>query len=422
MPTPQRQRVTARVPRRRPGRVGSKSRRADTCIIGGAGRVGFPLALVLASKGQQVLIHDLDARTVALISQGKVPFLEDGAEELLRAALAKGLLSFSSRPEASLAGIPTLVVTIGTPVDEFLNPTLKSLAQLFKPLLPSLSDDQLVILRSTVYPGTTEWLQRHLRSAGGHPKIAFCPERVVEGHAIEELQQLPQIISGVTAEAEDAAAAFFLQITTHIVRLKPLEAEFAKLFCNAYRYIQFAATNQLYMIADAAGLDYYRILDGMKRDYPRMRDLPGAGLSAGPCLFKDTMQLNAFSSNGFSMGNAAMFVNEGLPLYIVHRLAKVHELSRLTVGLLGMAFKADSDDPRASLSYKLKKLLQFHAKQVLTTDPYVREDLELLPPEEVLARSDLLILCVPHRVYRDLDPRGKPVVDIWNFFGRGGRI
>jgi UDP-N-acetyl-D-mannosaminuronic acid dehydrogenase len=402
--------------------VGSQPRRADVCIVGGAGRVGFPLALVLASKGQQVLIHDLDARTVALISQGKMPFLEDGAEGLLRAALAKGLLSFSSKPETSLAGIPTLVVTIGTPVDEFLNPTLKGMAQLFQPLLPSLSDGQLVILRSTVYPGTTEWLDRHVRSAGRHPKIAFCPERVVEGHAIEELQRLPQIVSGMTADAEDAAAAFFLQMAPQVVRLKPLEAEFAKLFCNAYRYIQFAATNQLYMIANAAGLDYYRILDGMKRDYPRMRDLPGAGLSAGPCLFKDTVQLNAFYSNSFSMGNAAMFVNEGLPLYIVNQLAKAHDLARLTVGLLGMAFKADSDDPRASLSYKLKKLLRFHAKEVLTTDPCVREDKALLPLDEVLARSDLLILCIPHQAYRGLDVHGKPVVDIWNFFGKGGQI
>ncbi len=403
-------------------RTSRAMRRADACIVGGAGRVGLPLALVLASKGRRVLLHDINAQALDAIRRGVMPFAEEGAEPLLAEALAKGRLAFESAPDADLAGIPTIVVTVGTPMDEFMNPTLKGMVRVIEPLVPSLADGQLIILRSTVYPGTTEWLDRHLRSAGRRPKVACCPERIVQGHAIKELQELPQIVSGTSPEAEEAAAAFFGQLAPSVVRLRPMEAEFAKLFCNAYRYIQFAVANQLYMMVSAVGLDYYRILEGMQRDYPRMQGLPGAGLAAGPCLLKDTMQLNAFGDNGFSLGSAAMFVNEGLPLFIVNQLAKRHDLSDLTVGLLGMAFKADSDDARSSLSYKLKKVLRFRAKRVLTTDPHVQGDPDLVPLETVVAQSDLLILCIPHQAYRGLDPRGKPVVDVWNFLGRGGLI
>lgn len=286
-------------------------------------------------------------------------------------------------------------------------------------VLPFLSDGQLIILRSTVSPGTTDWLARYLSSNGRRVNVCFCPERVVQGRAIEELQLFPQIVSGVTPEAEEAAAKVFGLITLDIVRLSPIEAEFAKLFSNAYRYIHFAISNQFYMITTVAGVDYYRILAGIKKDYPRMRDLSAAGFTAGPCLFKDTIQLVACSNNQFSLGQAAMLINEGLPLSVVDLLTRRLDLSQCTVGLLGMAFKADNDDPRSSLSYKLKKVLAMKARAVLTTDPYVTGDPDILPVEEVIARSSVLILCVPHTVYRGLNLEGKEVVDVWNFWGRG---
>jgi UDP-N-acetyl-D-mannosaminuronic acid dehydrogenase len=173
--------------------------------------------------------------------------------------------------------------------------------------------------------------------------------------------------------------------------------------------------NQFYLIANAAGVDYYKVLDGMRRNYPR-GEMPGAGLAAGPCLFKDTMQLAAFYRNQFSLGFAAMLVNEGMPQFIVDQIAARHRLQDITVGLLGMAFKANIDDPRSSLSYKLKKLLAMKAGRVLTTDPYVKGDRDLVALETVLAESDVLVLCTPHKVYKELDLRGRPVFDIWNFW------
>jgi UDP-N-acetyl-D-mannosaminuronic acid dehydrogenase len=389
------------------------------CVVGGAGHVGLPLAVVLAKRGFRTLVVDLNAAALERISRGEVPFTEDGCEEMLREVLADRMLGFTTNP-AEVKGVPYVVLTIGTPVDEFHNPMLRVVTDCVDGLLPHLSDSQTVILRSTVFPGVTDFLHRYLRTHGRSPKLAFCPERVVQGLAVKEIQTLPQIISGTTPEAEESASRLFARIAPKLVRMVPSEAEFSKLICNAYRYIQFAAANQFYMMAESAGMDFARVLEGLKADYPRMRDFPRPGFAAGPCLYKDTLQLVAFNNNQFGLGHAAIQVNEGIPAYIVERLARQRggDLTGTTVGLLGMAFKSDSDDRRASLSYKLKKLLKFRARDVLTTDPHVPDDRELLPAETVVDRSDALVLCTPHSAYRDLDLKGKPVVDIWNFLRR----
>ncbi|HVP52432.1 MAG TPA: nucleotide sugar dehydrogenase [Terriglobales bacterium] len=397
---------------------GKTAASADICVVGGAGRVGLPLSIVFASKKQRVLIYDLNQQAMDVVGSGRMPFREQDAEPLLRDVLAKGLLTFTGRAD-DVAGARAVVITIGTPVDEFLTPSLRVMTRCFDDLLPFLSPEQLIVIRSTVYPGVTESMAKYAQSKGKNLKLAFCPERIVEGHAIEELQSLPQIVSGTTAEAEEDAAKLFSLIAPEVVRLAPIEAELVKVFSNAYRYIEFAVSNQFYMIASAANVDYYRILDGMKRDYPRSKDFPRAGLTAGPCLFKDTMQLASFYRNQFGLGFDAMLVNEGMPQFIVDRLDTQYPLQEMTVGLLGMAFKAESDDPRFSLSYKLRKILAIRAKSVLSTDPYV-QDPSLVPLEEVVRGSDVLILCAPHRAYRNLNLDHKVVVDIWNFWGKGG--
>jgi UDP-N-acetyl-D-mannosaminuronic acid dehydrogenase len=174
------------------------------------------------------------------------------------------------------------------------------------------------------------------------------------------------------------------------------------------------------MIAHTAGVDYGNVLNAIRQDSPRARDLPGPGFAAGPCLFKDTMQLAAFDDNRFALGHSAMLVNEGLPLYLVSQLEKRFDLANLTVGILGMAFKAGSDDIRSSLSYKLRRVLKFTAKAVLGTDPYVTEDTDdtLLPLDDVLAKADLLIIATPHDEYRGL-VTDKPIADVWNLQGNG---
>jgi len=176
------------------------------------------------------------------------------------------------------------------------------------------------------------------------------------------------------------------------------------------------------MIADQAGVDYTNILRAIREDYPRAADLPGPGFAAGPCLFKDTMQLAAFTADHFPLGQAAMQVNEGLPAYIVSALERRYGgLHGKTVGILGMAFKSESDDTRASLSYKLRKLLSWAGARVLATDPYVH-DPRLTNLECVLQDSDIVILGAPHQAYRGLRIGGKDVVDVWGALGEGIRL
>jgi UDP-N-acetyl-D-mannosaminuronic acid dehydrogenase len=387
---------------------------ADLTVVGGGGHVGIPLVLAFAEAGFRVNVHDLNRGVLETLQSGRLPFIEHGGEALLAKALQQDRLVFTTSP-ADISRRGPVIITIGTPIDEFLNPVRKVVQDCIDALLPHLVDGQLLVLRSTVFPGTTEWLDGYLKRRGRELKVAFCPERVVQGQGIKELKETPQIVTGTTPAAEAEAAKLFSAIAPELIVVSPREAEFAKLFNNAYRYIEFATANQFYLIAKSAGLDYRRILDAMKRNYPRARNIPTPGLAAGPCLFKDTMQLAAFAQNQFSLGNAAMLVNEGLVLHVVDDLRRRYDLAPMTVGLLGMAFKAEIDDTRASLSYKFKKALASHAHAVLTTDPFVTIDPDLRPLDEVIARSDLLILCAPHSIYRDLDFGGKPVVDVWGF-------
>ena len=394
---------------------------ADITVVGGAGHVGIPLVLALAESGLRVNVNDLNQATLDTLAAGNLPFIETGAEPVLKRALANKRLVFSNGPDRISTGGP-VIITIGTPIDEFLNPVRRVVQDCMEPLLPRLADGQLVILRSTVFPGTTDWIAAWLNGKGRKLRIAFCPERVVQGNGLNELQAMPQIVSGTSPEAEREAAALFERIAPEVVTLSPLEAEFAKLFANAYRYIEFAATNEFYLIAKAAGIDYHRVLQGMKHNYPRLKSMPRPGFAAGPCLVKDTMQLSAFASNQFGLGHAALLINEGLVLRVIEDIKRRFDLSTMTVGLLGMAFKAESDDVRASLSYKFKKVLASQDKAVLTTDPFVTTDPELVPLDTVVAKSDLLILCAPHAAYKNADFKGKPVFDVWGHVERGNVI
>lgn len=386
---------------------------SDLTVVGGAGHVGIPLVLSFAAKGLTVNVNDLNLDSLGALRAGRLPFMEYGAEKLLANALRHNRLIFTSKP-CDISNAGPVIITIGTPVDEFLNPERHVIQQCLDVLLPHLRDNQLLVLRSTLYPGTTDWISGYLQRKGRKMKVAFCPERIVQGYGIDELARMPQIVSGTSPAAAEEAAVLFRNIAPEIVTLDPIEAEFAKLFGNAYRYIEFAVTNQFYLVAKSAGLDYHRILEAMKHNYPRARNIPSPGYAAGPCLMKDTMQLTAFARNEFSLGNAAMLVNEGLPLHIVDDLRRRYDLGNMTIGLLGMAFKSEIDDVRASLSYKFKKVLSGYAREVLTTDPFVTSDPDLLPFCDVVARSDMLILCTPHNFYKTADLQCKPVVDVWN--------
>lgn len=389
----------------------------DVVVVGGCGHVGLPLAIVLADRGLRVTAYDIDAEAVARVAGGAMPFEEPGAQPLLERTLASGGLVVTADP-GSVSEAEHVVVVIGTPVDEHLNPDPEAVPRAVEALMDRLRGGQLLVLRSTIYPGVTRLVEQAVARSGVAVDVCFCPERIAEGRAIEELSTLPQIVAARDERVTERAARLFGTIARDIVRTSPEEAELAKLFTNTWRYIKFAAANQLYTIANDFGVDFERVRAAITHDYPRAADMPGAGFAAGPCLFKDTMQLAAFNNNQFTLGHASMLVNEGLPLYLVSRLERRHDLSTMTVGILGMAFKAESDDTRSSLAYKLKRILRYKAREVLCADPHVRTDKDLVAEDELVRRADLVIIGAPHRRYSALALH-QPVVDVWNVRNQG---
>jgi UDP-N-acetyl-D-mannosaminuronic acid dehydrogenase len=390
---------------------------ANLCVVGGCGHVGLPLAMAFARTGISVVAFDINPVAVDLVNGKTMPFDEPEAPAILSQIIDAGLFRASTDP-AEVAKADAVIVVVGTPVDEHLNPDTQAVPDAVAALVPYLRDDQLLVLRSTVYPGVTRLVEERLAAHGMKTDVAFCPERIAEGKAFTELYSLPQIVSGRKTSAVTRATELFGLLTDSIVETTPEEAELAKLFTNTWRYIKFAAANQFYMIANEHGIDFEKVRHAITFDYPRANDMPGAGFAAGPCLFKDTMQLAAFNNNNFFLGHASMMVNEGLPMYLVDRMDRRFELKNLTVGILGMAFKAESDDIRSSLSYKLRRILRYKAANVLCSDPFVTTDPNLVPLEEVLAKADVLVIGAPHSVYRGLKPK-QAVVDIWNLLGNG---
>jgi UDP-N-acetyl-D-mannosaminuronic acid dehydrogenase len=392
----------------------------DVVVVGGCGHVGLPLAIAFADRGLRVGIYDVSEKAVATVGAGEMPFDEAGAADVLKRVVTEGKLEASVDP-AIVGSAEHVVVVIGTPVDEHLNPDQAAIPEALAEFTHQLHDEQILILRSTVYPGVTALVEKMIARLGLRMDVAFCPERIAEGKAMTELFELPQIVSSRTERGIKRASDLFSKLTGTLVPMSPEEAELAKLFTNVWRYIKFATANQLYMMANDRGLDFERIRQGLTLDYPRAADMPGAGFAAGPCLFKDTMQLAAYNNNNFALGHTAMTINEGMPLYLVHRLEQKFDLKNMTVGILGMAFKGGSDDVRSSLSYKLRRILAFKADRVLCTDPYVKNDPRIVPLQQVLDESDVLVIATPHPEYRDL-VTDKPVADMWNVLGGGVRV
>ncbi|MBV8135016.1 MAG: nucleotide sugar dehydrogenase [Deltaproteobacteria bacterium] len=393
----------------------------EVCVLGGCGHVGLPLSIAFALKGKRVAIFDTDRLASEKLRSGQMPFMEKDGERGLRQVLAGGNLHVAPTPEV-ISESEAVVLVMATPIDGHMSPSFQVIDKALKAYRSYFRDGQLIILRSTLYPGTSSRIDRWFLENNLTVDLAVCPERVTQGRGLSEIFELPQIVAAFSKTGLERVRALFSVFNSDLVEMEPLEAELTKLFNNAWRYIKFAVANQFFGIATELGADYDAIFHGITHNYPRGGDIPPPGFAAGPCLFKDTMQLSAFTRNNFLLGHAAMLVNEGMPQAIVNRMRKRYEdLSTYTVGILGMAFKGDVDDARDSLSHKLKSLLELEARNVLCSDPYVREP-GLVDARILIEKSDIIVIGAPHSVYRTLDLSDKPLIDMWNIKGRGRRI
>ena len=387
----------------------------DVVIVGGLGHVGLPLGLAFANKGKKVCLYDIDLEKAKTLNDGNMPFIEDGAQEILSKVIHKRL--FVSNEKDVIRKCDFLIITVGTPIDEYMMPRVDSILNLFKSFKGFIQKEQTVIIRSTVYPSTCHHIYNKFHIIFGEKgswDLTYCPERIEQGKSIQELTKLPQVISGFTEKGIEAVSSLFSLISPKIINTSVEEAELIKVFCNAWRYITFAVTNQFLMIAESHGIHYGQLRKKMIEQYDRAKDLPVPGFSGGPCLLKDTLQLASFDSDHFLLGKAAMEVNEGLPNFVVSLAASRCELPSASVGILGMAFKKDVDDIRDSLSYRLRKSLSLKSKEVFCSDEYFQDE-TFLNKEAIIERCNLIFIATPHSAYRSLCFKpGTLICDIWN--------
>jgi UDP-N-acetyl-D-mannosaminuronic acid dehydrogenase len=394
----------------------------NLCVIGGAGHVGLPFGVAAALAGVKTVLFDIDIKSLDKIRSGRFPFKERDGNESLAKALEMNTLFVSDSPDVISESRKVLLV-VGTPVDQHLNPDFKGIFNILEKYFSYFRQGQILILRSTVYPGTSARIQQYFNERKKGVRVSFCPERIAEGEALHELKEQPQIISAFDKKTfREMKGLFERFVDNSVVVMEPIEAELAKLFSNSWRYVKFALANQFYMIAQSRGLNYHRILEGMKKDYPRNEDLPGPGFAAGPCLLKDTMQLSAFTDNTFFMGHSAMLINENFPKFVIEEIKRKlkGKLGGKTLGILGMAFKAESDDRRDSLSFKLKKIAETEFNKVLCHDFYVK-DKSFSKLKDLISESDVVVLAAPHKKYSVVNPKkykNKIFIDVWNFWGQ----
>ena len=378
-------------------------------IVGGGGRAGLPLALSLAAVGHKVVIIDKDKDKVSKINKRIMPFYEKDAEETLRKFNAHELSAEVENEK--IFGSDVCILIIGTPVNGDGSPSANNLLAVVSDIHKYLGSTKLLMLRSTVYPGITQEISRLLSSYGLSTLVSFCPERIAEGVALDEIRVLPQIIGASEEKAYLLSEEVFKGVTQKLIRTSVKEAEISKLFTNTYRYFKFAIANEFFKICIDQEIDWTNVWHSMKEDYPRAKDLPFPGFAAGPCLVKDTMQLDYFTKNNFGLGKISIKTNEGMPDYIINLLQNKYNLKTMTVGILGMTFKADIDDFRSSLSFRLKSGLQKVAKKVLCSDEMLQKD-GFVSSSKLISASDLVIIATPHSNYAKLKIN-KPLVDIW---------
>ncbi len=378
------------------------------CIIGGAGHVGFPLGLMIASKNNQVFFYDKNKKACNLINKNIAPYYEINSKKFLKKYKKK---LKAGNDDRFIIKANIIIICIGTPVKKNTKPELKNFFRLIRKLKKLINKNQLIIIRSSVYPGTIEKIKNILK--GKNENISYCPERILQGSALVELNTLPQVISGINEKSIKKSVFFFKSFVKEIIISSVIEAELIKLFSNAWRYINFAASNQFYNVCQKFGINFNELRIKMMKNYSRNQSLPLAGFAAGPCLVKDTMQLVNLTNNKFTLGKASLQINEGLPNFLVKELEKKFFLKKKKIGILGIAFKSDVDDTRDSLSLKLIKILRRKKINFFVSDDYV-EYPDKVSKKELIKKSDIIILATPHKNYKKLIiPKNKTIIDTW---------
>jgi UDP-N-acetyl-D-mannosaminuronic acid dehydrogenase len=395
---------------------------ATSVAIVGLGRVGLPLALTFADRGLHVVGIDKDPSVLQAISECRMPFHETGTQELLERVVDSGRLELSEQLPAAAAA-DHIVLTLGTPAFSHIEIDISQIRSALDELLPLFRSGHSIILRSTVAPGTTEWVAGYLAQRRGFTIgedlfVSHVPERIAENHFLEEIASLPCIVGGVGEACGERAAELFSVFGTEILQTTPVQAELAKIWTNILRYTQFALPNLLMMNCEQWGANVFEVIELINHDYPR-GGIASPGLTAGSCLRKD-FSFSEERSSAPGMLLAVSRVHETVPLFLVEGLKRRlgGSLRDCKVAVLGLTFKRDSDDLRDSLAAKLIRLLERELAHVARHDPHVPAQSE--PLETALADAAAVVIATNHSEFDGLlprVPREALLVDPWNVTG-----
>jgi len=404
------------------------SERRSVSVIG-LGRVGLPLALSFADRGLSVLGVDHNRALLDSIRSGRMPWKEAGTQELLDRVSRTPRLELSERA-ADAARTDDIILTLGTPSFSHLESDLRQVRAAVDDLLPLLRPEQAVILRSTIAPGTTEFVAGYIEKrrglrVGEDVFVAHAPERIAAGRFLEEISTLPCIIGGVGEASTERAASTFSVFGAPIVKTTPVQAELAKIWTNILRYTSFALPNLLMMDCESYGANVFEVIDLINHDYPR-GGIAMPGLTAGTCLRKDFV-FSEERSNAPGMLLGVSRVNEAVPRFLVEGIRRrLGELSARKVAVLGLTFKRDTDDERDSLSPKLIRLLERELADVAVCDPHARTPTQ--PLADAVEEADVVIVATNHSDFEN--PQALRtilagasedclLVDPWNALGTG---
>jgi UDP-N-acetyl-D-mannosaminuronic acid dehydrogenase len=393
----------------------------------GLGRVGLPLALCFADRGVRVLGVDHDRAVLDSIRAGRMPWSEGGTQQLLDRVTATGRLELAERA-ADAAAADDIVITIGTPSFFHFESDLRQVRAAVDDLLPLLRPGHALILRSTIAPGTTEFVAGYLEKrrglkVGEDVFVAHAPERIAAGRFLDEISTLPCIVGGVGDASTERAASTFSIFGAPIVKTTPVQAELAKIWTNILRYATFALPNLLMMDCERYDANVFEVIDLINHDYPR-GGIAMPGLTAGTCLRKDFV-FSEERSNAPGMLLAVSRVHEAVPLFLVEGIKRrLGSLSSRKVAVLGLTFKRDTDDERDSLSPKLIRLLERELADVAVCDPMARTPTQ--PLADAVADADVVIIATNHSEFETADAMREILsgashdcllVDPWNALG-----
>ncbi|MBA2516894.1 MAG: nucleotide sugar dehydrogenase [Solirubrobacterales bacterium] len=392
----------------------------DVAVIG-CGRVGLPLALAFADRGLRVVGVDNDAALLSAVRDRRMPFDEPHAQDVLE----RVPVTWSDQV-ADAAQARHVVITLGTPSFSHIEIDLRDIRGVLDDLLGHLREGHALTLRSTIAPRTTEFVAGYLAKhrgfeVGDDVFVAHCPERIAAGRFFKEIVSLPCIVGGVGKRSGEVTAELFELFGTAIVQTTPVQAELAKIWTNIMRYATFALPNLLMMDCEQYGANVFDVIELINRDYPR-GGMAQPGFTAGTCLRKDF----AFSeerSHAPGMLLAVSRVNESVPLFLVEGMARrLGSLANRKVAVLGLAFKAGTDDERDSLAHKLIRLLERELADVAIHDPHVATPTQSF--EDAVRDADAVVMATNHPEFAGalaaITAGAKDdvlVVDPWDCFG-----